>query len=152
MDDGTSGVPGAIDTWNGYSAAGEATGEVIYANYGAFPPSLFPLQNGIFECVSYHVDGSGREEDYAALDDMGVNLTGKIVLVRYRFLSLISLHLLCGFFLCAYLLFLTDDDCWCGYFCDLVMGRSTEATKSPSLSTEVRLASSSMSTLETLVT
>jgi len=34
VDDGTSGNKDAIATWNGYSAAGEATGELVYVNYG----------------------------------------------------------------------------------------------------------------------
>lgn len=28
VDDGTSGNTGAVDTWNGFSASGEATGEI----------------------------------------------------------------------------------------------------------------------------
>lgn len=34
VDDGTSGVPGAIPPWNGWSGAGDVEGELIYANYG----------------------------------------------------------------------------------------------------------------------
>ncbi len=34
VNDGTSGKPGAIATWNGWSADGEATGDLVYANYG----------------------------------------------------------------------------------------------------------------------
>jgi len=45
-------------TVNGYSGAGEATGEVVYVNYGLI-------------------------EDYAQLDSMGVSVRGKIVVARY---------------------------------------------------------------------
>eukprot|EP01102_Stenamoeba_stenopodia_P012905 TRINITY_DN4116_c0_g1_i1.p1 TRINITY_DN4116_c0_g1~~TRINITY_DN4116_c0_g1_i1.p1 ORF type:complete len:387 (-),score=98.62 TRINITY_DN4116_c0_g1_i1:1309-2409(-) len=58
VNDGTSGVPGAAPIWNGWSAEGDATGPLIYANYG-------------------------RLEDYEALDAMNVNFTGAIVIVRY---------------------------------------------------------------------
>lgn len=43
---------------NGYSAPGEAVGEVVYANFGL-------------------------HEDYEALDAMGVDVAGKVVLARY---------------------------------------------------------------------
>jgi N-acetylated-alpha-linked acidic dipeptidase len=58
VDDGTSGVPGAIPTWNGYSGSGDVTGDLVYANYG-------------------------REEDYQALVARNVSFTGKVVIVRY---------------------------------------------------------------------
>ncbi len=45
-------------TVNGYSGGGEASGEVVYANYGLV-------------------------EDYVKLDSMGVSVTGKIVIARY---------------------------------------------------------------------
>jgi N-acetylated-alpha-linked acidic dipeptidase len=45
-------------TVNGSSAAGDVTGEVVYANYGLI-------------------------EDYAQLDSMGVSVRGKVVLARY---------------------------------------------------------------------
>jgi N-acetylated-alpha-linked acidic dipeptidase len=45
-------------TVNGYSGAGEATGEVVYVNYGLI-------------------------EDYAQLDSMGVSVRGKIAVARY---------------------------------------------------------------------
>lgn len=51
-------MPGAVDTWNGYSASGVAEGEVVYVNYG-------------------------REEDYAVLEKLGISLEGKIVIVRH---------------------------------------------------------------------
>lgn len=34
VNDTTSGVPGAIDTFNGYGASGDASGPLIYVNYG----------------------------------------------------------------------------------------------------------------------
>lgn len=45
-------------TVNGYSAAGEATGEVVYVNYGLI-------------------------EDYRRLDSLGVSVRGKIAIARY---------------------------------------------------------------------
>jgi N-acetylated-alpha-linked acidic dipeptidase len=45
-------------TVNGYSGGGEASGEVVYANYGLV-------------------------EDYVKLDSMGVSVKGKIVIARY---------------------------------------------------------------------
>lgn len=47
-----------VDGYNAYSPAGNVEGEVVYANYG-------------------------RPEDFAALDRLGVDVRGKIVLVRY---------------------------------------------------------------------
>lgn len=44
--------------WNAYSASGEATGRVVYANYG-------------------------RKEDFDRLREMGVDLNGAIVIARY---------------------------------------------------------------------
>ena len=44
--------------WNAYSGSGEATAEVIYANYG-------------------------RKEDFEKLQDMGIDISGKIVIARY---------------------------------------------------------------------
>ena len=44
--------------YNAYSPSGDVSGEVVYANYGL-------------------------PEDYAALEDLGVSVEGKIVLVRY---------------------------------------------------------------------
>ncbi|KAF8138373.1 Zn-dependent exopeptidase, partial [Boletus edulis] len=48
----------AIPPWHGLSAGGEATGPIVYANYGT-------------------------KDDYDKLVAMGVDLTGKIVLARY---------------------------------------------------------------------
>ncbi|KAI5833642.1 hypothetical protein K523DRAFT_413088 [Schizophyllum commune Tattone D] len=48
----------AVPTWHGLSKDGEATGQVIFAEYG-------------------------RQEDYKALVKKGVDFTGKIVLTRY---------------------------------------------------------------------
>lgn len=45
-------------TVNGYSGTGDATGEIVYANYGLI-------------------------EDYAQLDSMGISVRGKIVVARY---------------------------------------------------------------------
>ncbi|MCL4742687.1 MAG: M20/M25/M40 family metallo-hydrolase [Phycisphaerales bacterium] len=44
--------------WNAYSGSGEATGEVVYANYG-------------------------RKEDFERLAALGVDCTGKVVIARY---------------------------------------------------------------------
>ncbi len=44
--------------WNAYSGSGEATGEVVYANYG-------------------------RKEDFEKLRELGVDVAGKIVVARY---------------------------------------------------------------------
>ena len=48
----------AFGAFNGYGASGDASGQVIYAN-------------------------SGRPEDYQALERLGVDVDGKIVLARY---------------------------------------------------------------------
>src|SRR5581483_5874066 len=50
--------PRVVPAFNGYSPSGDVEGEVVYANYG-------------------------RPEDFDRLKQMGVNLRGKIVLVRY---------------------------------------------------------------------
>lgn len=55
--DATSKMP-QYPTVNGYSAAGDVTGEVVYANYGLI-------------------------EDYARLDSSGVSVRGRIVIARY---------------------------------------------------------------------
>ena len=47
-----------VEGYNAYSPAGDVTGDVVYANYGL-------------------------PEDYAALEELGVSVEGKIVLVRY---------------------------------------------------------------------
>lgn len=44
--------------WNAYSASGDITGEVVYANYGT-------------------------KEDFQKLDELGIDLNGKIVIARY---------------------------------------------------------------------
>ena len=44
--------------WNAYSGSGEVTAEVVYANYG-------------------------RKEDFEKLQDMGIDISGKIVIARY---------------------------------------------------------------------
>ena len=48
----------AFGAFHGYGVSGEATGQVVYANYG-------------------------RPEDFAALEKMGIDVKGKIVLARY---------------------------------------------------------------------
>lgn len=53
-----SGEPGQTIGFNAYSGSGEATGEVVYANYG-------------------------RKEDFQKLAELGIDCTGKIVLARY---------------------------------------------------------------------
>jgi N-acetylated-alpha-linked acidic dipeptidase len=47
-----------VEGYNAYSPSGDVAGEVVYANYGL-------------------------PEDYAALEELGVSVEGKIVLVRY---------------------------------------------------------------------
>lgn len=54
--DNTSSNPNAIDTWNAWSAGGDVTGQLVYANYGT-------------------------KDDYDAIAH--INLTDKIVIVRY---------------------------------------------------------------------
>jgi N-acetylated-alpha-linked acidic dipeptidase len=56
--DKDSASPAAFPAFHGYGASGEATAQVVFANYG-------------------------RPEDFAALDRLGVDVRGKIVLVRY---------------------------------------------------------------------
>jgi N-acetylated-alpha-linked acidic dipeptidase len=48
----------AFGAFNGYGASGHASGQVVYVNYG-------------------------RPEDYAAIEKLGIDLKGKIVLARY---------------------------------------------------------------------
>ena len=50
--------PRVMPAFNGYSPSGDVEGEVVYANYG-------------------------RPEDFATLKAMGIDIRGKIVLVRY---------------------------------------------------------------------
>ena len=57
-EDTTSGAFAQVLTFNGYGAAGDVRGEVVYVNYGLI-------------------------EDYAQLDSMGVSVRGKIVVARY---------------------------------------------------------------------
>ena len=53
-----SGHPDLLNGWNAFSGSGDVTGEVVYANFG-------------------------RREDYEALDSMGIDLSGKVVIARY---------------------------------------------------------------------
>ena len=57
-EDTTSSVFPQVIPFNGYGAAGDVRGEVVYVNYGLI-------------------------EDYAQLDSMGVSVKGKIVMARY---------------------------------------------------------------------
>ena len=57
-EDPTSADPDVVPTFHGYSANGNVTGELVYANFG-------------------HID------DFRLLEKKGVNVTGKIVMVRY---------------------------------------------------------------------
>ena len=56
--DKDSASPDAFPAFHGYGVSGDVTGQVVYANYG-------------------------RPEDFAALEKLGVDVKGKIVLVRY---------------------------------------------------------------------
>ena len=57
-EDTTSTAYPQVPTFNGYGAAGDVRGEVVYVNYGLI-------------------------EDYAQLDSMGVSVKGKIAIARY---------------------------------------------------------------------
>lgn len=57
-EDRFSGHPDLLNGWNAFSGSGDATAEVVYANYG-------------------------RREDYEALDSMGISVAGKVVVARY---------------------------------------------------------------------
>jgi len=57
-EDRFSGHPDLLNGWNAFSGSGDVTGEVVYANYG-------------------------RREDYRALDSLGIDLRGKVVIARY---------------------------------------------------------------------
>jgi N-acetylated-alpha-linked acidic dipeptidase len=56
--DKDSASPDAFPAFHGYGVSGDVYGQVVYANYG-------------------------RPEDFAALETMGIDVRGKIVLVRY---------------------------------------------------------------------
>jgi N-acetylated-alpha-linked acidic dipeptidase len=57
-EDRFSGHPDLLNGWNAFSGSGDATAEVVYANYGT-------------------------RADYRALDSLGISLEGKIVIARY---------------------------------------------------------------------
>lgn len=57
-EDTTSYSYSQIPTFNGYGAAGDVTGEVVYVNYGLI-------------------------EDYKTLDSLGISVRGKIAIARY---------------------------------------------------------------------
>lgn len=57
-EDPTSVDPNAVPTFHGYSANGNVTGELVYANFG-------------------HID------DFRLLEKHGVNVSGKVVVVKY---------------------------------------------------------------------
>ncbi len=56
--DSTSALPGALPPYNIYGADDDVTGELVYVNYG-------------------------MPDDYNELARLGVNVKGKIVIVRY---------------------------------------------------------------------
>jgi N-acetylated-alpha-linked acidic dipeptidase len=56
-EDRFSGHPDLLNGWNAFSGSGDVTGEVVYANYGT-------------------------RADYRALDSLGIDLEGKIVIAR----------------------------------------------------------------------
>jgi N-acetylated-alpha-linked acidic dipeptidase len=58
MTDKDSANSAAFGAFNGYGVSGEASGQVVYVNYG-------------------------RPEDYEAIEKIGIDVKGKIVLVRY---------------------------------------------------------------------
>ena len=58
LEDPSSRHPGLTYGWNAYSGSGDVTAEVVYANYGT-------------------------KEDFDRLDELGIDLDGKIVLARY---------------------------------------------------------------------
>lgn len=57
-DDATSANPDEVPTFHGYSANGNVTGELVYANFGSI-------------------------DDFRLLEKMGVNVSGKVVFMRY---------------------------------------------------------------------
>ena len=57
-EDKYSNHPDLLKGWNAYSGNGEVTAEVVYANYG-------------------------RKEDFEKLEELGIDITDKIVLARY---------------------------------------------------------------------
>jgi len=57
-EDATSGQLGQLPTYNAYSADGDVTGELVFVNYGL-------------------------PDDYKALDKMGIDVKGKIVIAKY---------------------------------------------------------------------
>lgn len=57
-EDRFSGHPDLLNGWNAFSGSGDVSGEVVYVNYG-------------------------RREDYRALDSLGIDLAGRIVVARY---------------------------------------------------------------------
>lgn len=57
-EDPHSAHPDLLPGWNAYSGSGDVTGQVVYANLG-------------------------RKEDFDQLRDMGIDLSGRIVLARY---------------------------------------------------------------------
>ena len=57
-EDATSGQSGQLPTYNAYSADGDVTAELVFVNYGL-------------------------PEDYEILDNMGIDVKGKIVIAKY---------------------------------------------------------------------
>jgi N-acetylated-alpha-linked acidic dipeptidase len=58
LEDKDSSDEGQLPTYNAYSADGDVTGQLVYVNYGV-------------------------PEDYETLDELGIDVSGKIVIVRY---------------------------------------------------------------------
>jgi N-acetylated-alpha-linked acidic dipeptidase len=58
VEDKDSGDPGQLPTYNAYAGEGDVTAQVVYVNYGI-------------------------PEDYQKLEEMGIDVKGKIVLARY---------------------------------------------------------------------
>lgn len=57
-EDPTSGLPDRVPVFHGYSASGNVTGQYVYVNYGSY-------------------------KDFQTLVDAGIDLKGKIALVKY---------------------------------------------------------------------
>ncbi|KAH8700414.1 putative peptidase, M28 family [Talaromyces proteolyticus] len=60
-EDSTSGLPDRVPTFHGYSASGNVTAPYVYANFGTY-------------------------QDFADLEEAGISVKGKIVLVKYGFI------------------------------------------------------------------
>lgn len=65
--------------FHGYSKAGKAEGQLVYAHV------RHPRQSHITSVITYRflIEQSGTVEDFKRLKENGVDMTGKIALVRY---------------------------------------------------------------------